>query len=72
MHWCWTAAESIYLFIGEENKHHGVLGVMRETIEAFPGVFADTADLLRHRKARYAVEKENDGLKYLAGASSGV
>ena len=59
-----TAAEPIYLFIGEENKHHGVLEVMRETIEAFPGVFDDPADLLRHRKARYAVKKGNDGLKY--------
>ena len=37
---------------------------MRETIEAFPGVFDDTADLLRHIKVWYAVEKGNDGLKY--------
>ena len=59
-----TAAEPILLLIGKENQHHGVLEVLRETIEAFPGVFDDTADILRHGKARYAVEKGDDGLKY--------
>ena len=59
-----TAVEPILLLIGEENKHHGVLEVLRETIEAFPGVFDDTADMMRHGKARYAVEKGDDGLKY--------
>ncbi|MEC7280850.1 MAG: hypothetical protein VXU50_02195, partial [Verrucomicrobiota bacterium] len=59
-----TAVEPILLLIGEENKHHGVLEVLRETIEAFPGVFDDTADMMRHGKARYAVEKRDDGLKY--------
>ena len=59
-----TAAEPILLLIGKENQHHGVLEVLRETIEAFPGVFDDTADILRHGKALYAVEKGDDGLKY--------
>ena len=59
-----TAVEPVLLLIGEENKHHGVLEVLRETIEAFPGVFDDTADMMRHGKARYAVEKGDDGLKY--------
>ena len=59
-----TAVEPFLLLIGEENKHHGVLEVLRETIEAFPGVFDDTADMMRHGKARYAVEKGDDGLKY--------
>ena len=59
-----TAVEPFLLLIGEKNKHHGVLEVPRETIEAFPGVFDDTADMMRHGKARYAVEKGDDGLKY--------
>ena len=46
-----TAVEPVLLLIGEENKHHGVLEVLRETIEAFPGVFDDTADMMRHGKA---------------------
>ena len=32
-----TAVEPFLLLIGEENQHHGVLEVLRETIEAFPG-----------------------------------
>ena len=59
-----TAATPVLLLIGEENKHHGVLEVLRETIEVFPGIFDDTADMMRHGKARYAVEKGDDGLKY--------
>ena len=59
-----TAAAPVLLLIGEENKHHGVLEVLRETIEVFPGIFDDTADMMRHGKARYAVEKGDDGLKY--------
>ena len=59
-----AAAAPVLLLIGEENKHHGVLEVLRETIEVFPGIFDDTADMMRHGKARYAVEKGDDGLKY--------
>ena len=58
-----TAVAPVLLLIGEENKHHGVLEVLRETIEMFPGIFDDTADMMRHGKARYAVEKGDDGLK---------
>ena len=62
--WFWLWRGIVLLLIGEENKHHGVLEVLRETIEAFPGIFDDTADMMRHGKARYAVEKGDDGLKY--------
>ena len=66
-----AAAAPVLLLIGEENKHHGVLEVLRETIEVFPGIFDDTADMMRHGKARYAVEKGDDSLiRFSPGFSS--